>query len=67
MRCARTIDKKCSAVIKARCSAVWTGPEDRACNTNDRQTFAYFTGSRAQLSQQVPLPPPGGNCAWLVG
>ena len=41
-----------------------------ACNTNDLQTFAYFTGSCAQLSQQVPRSPPGGNCAsagWVTG
>lgn len=37
---------------------VGQGHEDRACNTNDLQTFAYFTGSCAQLPSKSPVLPP---------
>lgn len=36
---------------------VGRGHEDRACNTNDLQTFAYFTGSCAQLPSKSPVLP----------
>lgn len=68
MRCARTIDKKMrrgdqSAAFSGLDGATKTGPV----------TLMIFKRSPISLGavhnspSKSPRPPPGGNCAWLVG
>lgn len=57
MRCTHTIDKNAVPWSKQAIQEVGQGHEDRACNTNDLQTLAYFTGSYAQLPSKSPVLP----------
>lgn len=57
MRCTPTIDKNAAWWSKPDIQQVRQGHEDRVCNTNDLQTFIYFTGSYAQLPSKSPVLP----------
>lgn len=57
MRCTPTIDKNAAWWSKPDIQQVGQGHEDRVCNTNDLQTFIYFTGSYAQLPSKSPVLP----------